>query len=225
MKKGHLALIFCMIAASLFLTMWIEQKKYEDVRKEKERMEESLRYAISISVQELTGVMLETEEVKRMVFRESFFRAWNVRLGVMGNEDEQERLNLHMPLLGYLSEEGASFLFLKEERTGGKTRLIREWSEKIPYYLTEDENENRRILTAFLEEQVSEYLTEHNRIAKQYGLEYEFYVPHFLNDPEKELGFPIVFAVFQGWPLEGSGRYLYENCIDANAYITQKDNP
>ena len=225
MRKVHFALIFCMIVVSLFLNVLTEQKKYEGVRMQKERMEESLRYAISICAQELAGVMQETADVKRMVFRESFFRAWHIRLGIMGNEEEQERLNLHMPILGYLSEDGAYFLLIKEERTGGKTRLIREWTEKIPYALTGDEKENRQILTAFWEETVSEYLTEHNRIAKQYGLEYEFYVPLFLNDPEQRLGFPIVFAVFQGWPLEGSGKYLYENCMDANAYIILKDNP
>ena len=35
--------------------------------------------------------------------------------------------------------------------------------------------------------------------------------------------YPMVFVVFQGWPLNATGDIIYENCLDAGGYLKEKE--
>lgn len=224
MKKGHFALMFLLVASLCFWNVFLEQQKYRNVKKEKERMEESLLYAVKTAAEDLTMVMEEEDAVKLFTFQKSFLKAWFVRLGISGVKEEQDKLKLHLPLLAFLTEEGGYFFYTEIKEKNGAWELEQKWSEKIPYEITGDTEQDKKVIKAYLEEQVSEIISNHNYIAEQYGIAYEFSVPYFLIREEATLSLPMMLVVFQGWPLNGSGTCLYENCIDAGAYIKELDN-
>lgn len=222
MEKGHLALFFLIVSGYCFIGIYAERERYLDITEEKQRIEESLLYAISASAWEMTEMMEESEQMKLYTLKESFFRAWYVRLGLSDNIQEQEKIRMYLPLMVWLEEDGGYFYYMEEINENGVRRLSEKWSACMPYTLSGDINEDKAFLTEYLEQKVSEMISEHNRIAKSMGMEYEFSVPHFLAKQET-LQFPIFIVVFQGWPLEGSGKVLYENCMDANAFIKRKE--
>ena len=199
------------------MDIFYEHQKYRKAEEVKKTMEESLLYAVKTAAWELTGVTEESEEVKLHTFQESFFRAWFVRLGHAAVTEEQEKLRLHLPLMAMLTEDGGYFFYSEIVQIGGSITLKQRWHEKKRYSLTGEEGVDRSFLKEFLEENVSEIITNHNQIAKQYGIKYEFSAPYFLISNE-EIAFPMVFVVFQGWPIL-VGETYYENCMDASAFI------
>ena len=75
------------------------------------------------------------------------------------------------------------------------------------------------MIADIIEPYASDIISNHNYIAMQYGINYSFYVPQFLQNTSEDLNFPMLFVVFQGWPLTASGNIVYENCIDTAVYI------
>lgn len=221
MGKGHIAILFLIIACYCYLGIEAERERYLQVAEEKRKIEESLLYAISATAWEMTGKLEEGIAEKLYVLEESFFRAWFVRLGISDNEEKKEQMKMYLPLIAWLEEDGSYFYFLEEKNEGGEQRIVPGWSAGAPYTLTGDNKTDKQFLTEYLENQVSGIISEHNHIAKNMGINYEFSVPYFLANQEN-IQFPMLLVVFQGWPLEGSGKILYENCIDANAVIYEK---
>lgn len=218
MKQGHMALFFFVLLCYCFFEVFSAQMQYRGVKDEKKRIEESLLYAVDAAAWKMTEVMEETTEVKLFMLEETFFSAWFTRIGISGNEEKQKESRMYIPLMVWLEEDGGYFYAVQEtknrEEEGGA------WSRKIPYALTDKDEENRKLVQAYLEKNVADMICEHNRIAKKYGMEYEFYIPYFLTDASQKLSFPILIVVFQGWPLGKDD--FYENCIDANVYIRKK---
>ena len=223
MKKGHFALFFLLITGICFLNIYIEQQIYLRTREEKERMEESLLYATQAAAYDLMGVMEEEDDVKLTIFQESFFRAWFVKLGIAGIKEEQDKMKMHLPLMAYLTEDGGYFFYTEKKVQDGYMVLNSKWSEKVSYTLIGSEEKKREILMVYLKKHVSRIISDHNYIAEQFGIQYEFSAPYFLIEEEKKLNFPMIFVVFQGWPLLAGSSYYYENCIDAGAYIKKLD--
>ena len=104
-----------------------------------------------------------------------------------------------------------------------ENKILHTWSEKVPFVFLEEstEEEKKAIIAEVIEEYASELISNHNYIAKQYGLTYSFYVPQFLQNTSEQWNFPMIVAVFQGWPLTASKEIVYENCIDAAVYIQE----
>ena len=129
MKQGHYALAFFLIFCCLSIQVYIEQEEYFVVVREKEKMEESLLVAAEMAAGYMTGVMQEDIETKLYMLKEVFLETWFIHLGIAGNQEEKERLQLHLPLVGWLEEEGAYFLTVKQVEEDYKL----EWSSCIPY--------------------------------------------------------------------------------------------
>jgi len=218
MKKGHIMLFIWMITLCCFLELVAERQTYLSVKKEKERTEESLVYAVNETVFALRKVMKEEEEVQRKIVEESFFRAFFIRMGIADREEEQKEMILHIPLIAFFTESGGYFWFTKNT----DLHMKQEWSELVPYPVADERLLTIEDLKAYLEENISELLSEHNYIAEQYGVKYKFSVPMFLMD-DRELPLPMVLVFFQGWPLKKNGETYYENCMDAGGYVRKKD--
>lgn len=219
-----MAIVFILFLVCNHMDVFVCQQEYRKIEAEKERIEESLLYAVNAAAIELTSVMEETDETKLYTYRESFFRALYVRMGIAGVEEEQEKMKLHFPLLAFLTEEGGYFFYTEKTFVNGSWSWEQKWSRKIPYLLTGEKEMDQKILKEYLEKHVGKIITDHNYIAEQYGIEYEFFVPHFMVDEKEELTLPMMIVVFQGWPLERNRAQFYENCIDAGAYIKRLDD-
>lgn len=226
MKQGHFAAFFLILYLGCSITLYINQKRYDEVLEEKERVEEGLKKAIEYTADQLLVVMNEPVENRLLVFQSAFFEAFYIYMGALEDTELQELLGMHLPMLVYVQEDGAFFYYAEEIQKNGVIELVYQWSAlqkfDFPEHCTDEEKKG--VMAKCLEERSSEIISVHNYIAAQYGLEYTFYVPDFLQDTSSELELPMLFAVFQGWPLTAAGDIVYENCMDASVYIQEVKN-
>lgn len=209
MKQGHFAILFCIPCILCFLSLMYEKVQYENTMMEKQRVEEALLCAAEWTAKEYASVINESEERKKQVVSSSFPEMLRISLGLLETEDSWKSVRLFLPLLMVAEEDGVWFCYLKEVEKDGIVELEQCWSEK-----TEFEE---------IEENVSWYITNHNYIAAQYGMEYTFFVPDFFKSGKEQMEFPVIIAVFQGWPLNASGNIVYENCMDVAVYLQKKE--
>lgn len=221
MKQGHLALMFLILYMGCFSTLIMEQHKYDRVLREKQRLEEALLDAIEIAGKEFVTVLTASEEEKKRVFSETFLEALQWYLGASEEMTQQNITRFCVPLLILAEEDGVSFCYLQEAWNGEQSEIYHVWSEKESYEFSYgiEEKQKKAAVADYLERKASEYITYHNRIASQYGISYHYFTPDFIQNTSTELHFPMLFIVFQGWPLSASNQVFYENCIDAGAFL------
>lgn len=216
MKPGHLTVMFLCVYLICFFGLSLEQKKYDSVKEEKRKVEKALLEAIQVAGEKVGAAINEPEETKKRIFEQSFLEALYIYLGLYATEENQEYIRMHIPMLVLLEEDGAFFYSLQEISNGTMVEFKHAWSEKKYYSSSE------KPVDALLEEKASEIITTHNYIASQYGMAYEFHVPDFVQEFSGKKEFPVLLAVFQGWPLNAAGNVVYENCIDTGAYLRRK---
>ncbi|MBO5354263.1 MAG: hypothetical protein J6A77_13300 [Lachnospiraceae bacterium] len=221
MKQGHFAVLFIIVYLSCFFTLYLEQRNYDMVLEEKCRIEKGMKQAIEYAANELIPAVHASKEEKCTIFQTAFFEAFYIYMGVMDDTEEQQRLKMHVPMLVLVQEDGAFFYYAVETLENGVKQLRYEWTELQSFVFPEDcsEEKKKSIIAETLEETASGIITSHNYIAAQYGISYNFYVPDFLQDTARSLDMPVLFAVFQGWPLTAAGNIVYENCVDTGVYV------
>jgi hypothetical protein len=82
------------------------------------------------------------------------------------------------------------------------------------------EEERRRVIISLLKERMTYFMNHHNRIAKFYGINYEFTLPQI----EKEEWYRSIDDVgmivfFQGYPYGGSERGYYNRVLIGGARV------
>lgn len=226
MKQGHLALVFLVIYISCFIFLKVTQVQYDQALQEKQRVEQALIEAVQNAGREYTAVLNASEEDKKEAFETAFMEAFYVSMGLFETEEKQEYLRMYLPMLVLAEEDGAFFWYMQERQNGDAVELCHLWSEKIVYGDSEyDDTEEvkKRMVAETLEKEASKIISSHNYIASQYGISYSFFVPTFLQDGATTINFPMLFVVFQGWPLSAAGDVIYENCIDVGLYLQTVD--
>lgn len=204
----------------------MEQKQYDKALEEKRRVEQSLLNSIKDTGIAYERVLNASEEKKKQTLQNFFFQSLYAAEGIFDNKEKQKMLQMYIPMLILAEEDGAYFFYLQEAEDRAVKELGHIWSDKVFYHDSNGRTESgkKSEVATLLEKVASEIITNHNYIASQYGIDYSFYVPEFLQNTASSLEFPMIFAVVQGWPLLASGKLTYNNCIDAGAYIqkTQK---
>lgn len=221
MKQGHFIALYIIVYLFCFLLLFMEQRTYDDVVKQKEKLENSLKTAIEETAWNLTSVIKEPIQEKKNIIEQQFFEYLYISLGFLQEVEKQQKLKMYCPMLLLVEEDGAFFYYVQELEKEGTKQLSHTWSEQIPFIFPEGstDSEKKAIISNVIEQYASRIISNHNYIASQYGLNYSFYVPNFLQNTSEDLNFPMLFVVFQGWPLTASGNIVYENCIDAAVYI------
>ena len=225
MKQGHFIALYSIFYLFCFLLVFKEQMKYDNVLEQKEKMETSLKLALEETAWELTSVVWEPIQEKKKIVEKEFFESLYIHLGLLQEVEEQEKLRMYCPMLLLVEEEGAFFYHIEEVEENGIKKLLHIWSEEIPFVFPKEstESEKKALISEIIEEYASVIISNHNYIASQYGFTYSFYVPKFLQNTSEELNFPMLFAVFQGWPLNASGEIVYENCVNTAGYIQKME--
>lgn len=221
MKQGHLTLIYITLFVSCFFFLMLEQRRYDNVQKEKQKIEQALLEAIEQAGRCYTAALFESDENKLKIWELAFWRAFYVSIGAFEDKAQQELLVAYLPLMIIAQENGAYFYHLEEKKINGTEQFLPVWSEKINYSYSQGCSvaEKKIAVAETLESEATKIITNHNYIAEQYGISYSFSVPKFLLDTSESLEFPMVFVAFQGWPLTAAEDIVYENCIDAGAYL------
>lgn len=214
-------MIFIIIYTICFLLLQLEQNQYDGVLKEKKKIEGALITAIQDAGNEYTAVMYEAEEKRKQTLEKVFLNSFYVAMGIFDDIEKQEMLRMYLPMLVLAEEDGVSFYYMEERKNNTMSGLWHTWSDKMPYGFQDESGISLKkyMVATTIEKAASDIISRHNYIASQYGLSYSFSVPVFLQNVEGELNFPMIFVVFQGWPLNASKDIVYENCIDAGAYL------
>lgn len=225
MKQGHFAILFCIIFAICFLFLWKERKYYEGILQEKQWIENGLLEAIESTAKEFSDVIYDSEEKKKKVVETVFLETLYVALGIFDEKAEQEKMQMYLPLIVLIEEDGALFYHMQEVCRNGTMELQHSWTEKMDLSFLKESTEEKKkqLLSELLEEKVAELFAKHNYIAKQYGIEYVFSAPDFIQNTAETLELPMLLVVFQGWPLTSTGDVVYENCIDASAFLQETE--
>ena len=221
MKHGHLILLFTILYCFCFLSLSVERVRYDKVWEEKEKIEDSLKKATEQAAYALIKVMNEPLEMKIRAVERSFFESLYIYMGMLGTSEDVDILRLYVPMMILIEEEGAVFYQVEEKVERGMRTLNYSWSGLHKYDFDIFAVETKHMVADYLEDIATKIITEHNQIAEQYGLQYRFHTPEFLQDISKEFHFPMLLVVFQGWPLDTAGDIVYENCIDAGVYIQE----
>ncbi len=217
MKQGQWFIMFLTVYTICFLALYVEQRKYDNVLSEKQRVENALLEAACTTARNYEKVINATEEIRKNTVSNVFLDTFYVSMGLFGSQEEQEFLRMYLPVVILVEEDGAFFYYMQETKKDQAVELRHVWSEKIQYG-TSGEYDRLELI----EKITSAIVSSHNYIAAQYGISYQFHAPAFAKDISGNKKTPMLFVVFQGWPLSASGDIFYENCIDAGVYIVEK---
>lgn len=223
MKQGHFIFIFIIITCGCFLSLYCEQKYYDFAMLEKRRMECALLEAIEDTGNESKAALFENEAKKKKIIEDAFSEAMYVFMGNLDTPEEKEFWRLYVPMLVWVEEDGAYFYCLQ---TNSKNKeLHHTWTEKIRFSFTAGCSDRKKIslMAEALEEKASEIISNHNVIAAQYGISYQYSLPLFFQDTSQSPEFPMLFVVFQGWPVNNSNMFFFNACIDAGLFLRQKE--
>ena len=218
MKQGHLGVLFLTVYVICFMALLMEQKQYDAVLKEKQKVEQALMEAAYATAESYEKVIKEKEEIRKNTVSEVFLESFYVAMNKFDTEEEKNYLGMFIPLVVLAEEDGAFFLYVQEIEKNGGIEFKHGWTEKVLYQNSEGYN-----MTEIIEKKASELVSGHNYIASQFGLSYQFHAPGFLQRTMEEVGVPMLFFVFQGWPLDASREVYYENCIDVGINIREKE--
>ncbi len=223
MKQGHLLLLFLIIYGSCFLLLYCEQKKYDAALDEKQKVEQALLEAIEHAGNQCKKVINDNDEKKKQVIADAFSEAFYVSMGMFQSEQPKEFWRIYIPMLVLVEEEGASFYYMQESK---EQILYHDWTEKLYFNFPENcsDAKKKSLMADVLEKEASKIISNHNFIAEQYGFSYRYSLPMFFQDTTQDLEFPMLFVVFQGWPLNVSDMIYYENCLDAGVFLRKKRN-
>lgn len=225
MKQGHFAILFLILYITCFLFLLIEQSRYDNVQKEKRKIEDALADAVECTGKVLIASVNASSETRKRIVENTFSEALYLSLGMLNTSVEKLLLELYLPMLVLVEEDGAFFYYLQEEQRDGVVELQRCWTEKIEFTCFEEctEEARRRIISATIEKTASEIISKHNYIAMQYGISYSFSTPDFFRNATSEMEYPVLLAVFQGWPLSPGEDIFYANCLDSGMFIQEKE--
>lgn len=217
MKQGHFFIVFFFISFSCFVSLYAAQKKYDTITEEKQWLENSLLQALEDTGNKSKIALKEEDEKKKQIIEAAFSDAFSSFVGKVVVSEEKEFWRIHIPMLILVEEDGAFFYHLKSD----EKQLRHIWTEKIYFNIPEgcDDAKKKALMAETLEQKASEIISNHNIIASQYKMNYRFYLPFFFQDTLRIPEFPMLFVVFQGWPLDTSGTSFYNACIDAGIFL------
>jgi len=222
MKQGHFFCVFIVIVFSCWLSLYVVQKQYDAVINEKHRLEHILLMAAEDAGNKYRVALREDMEKKKQIVEDAFTDAFHVFMGQFDMPAGEEFWRLYMPMLILVEEDGALFYHLQNDSTGELRHI---WTEKLDFIFPDDcdEPKKKALIADVLERQASEIITNHNIVASQYGIRYIFSLPNFFQDVSRMTEFPMLFVVFQGWPLNSFHTAFYNTCVDAGIFLRPRN--
>ena len=228
MKQEHFFVMFVLIACGCFLSLYCEQKYYDSVMKEKQKIECALLETVEDTGIRCVKALEENEDRKKQIISETFSEAITIFMGYFDTPEEKDFWRLYVPMLVWVEEDGAFFYYLQLKNEKGEKELNHVWTDKIFFSFPEgcSDMKKKALMADVLEQKASGIITNHNVIAAQYGLSYHYFLPVFFQDTSRLPEFPMLFIVFQGWPINHSRMLYYDACLDAGMFLRQKqDSP
>jgi len=225
MKQGHLLLIFIIISCGCFLSLYCEQKYYDSTMQEKQRIERALLEAVEDTGNKSKAALFEDEKRKKKIIEDAFSEAMYVFMGYLDTPEEKEFWRLYVPMLIWVEEDGAYFYCLQTNSKNKEKELYHSWTKKLFFSFPDrcSVGKKKSLMAEALETKASKIISNHNVIAAQYGISYQYSLPLFFQDTSQPPEFPMLFVVFQGWPINNTNMFFFDACIDAGVFLRQKE--
>lgn len=225
MRQGHLFMVFLFIVCGCFASLYCKQKYYDSIIQEKQAIESALLEAVEYTGNMSRIVLREGEEQKKQLIADSFSEAIYISMGYLETPVPKEFWRLYVPMLVLVEEDGAYFYHVQTGQAEGEKELYHVWTDKFLFSFPEGCNDIKKksLMANVLEQKASEIITEHNSIALQHGISYQYYLPGFFQNTLQLPEFPMLFVVFQGWPLNCFSVF-YDACFEVGVFMHYKGN-
>lgn len=141
MKLYHFAILFLLIAFTLFVTADIKANQLSVISEDIEKLDEAFQKATDDGVKDLVEVSgMDHLIINKEKSVNDFLTSMYAALGITDNRDKQELLKRYIPVIGVTCEDGY-YMYYTDEYVGsdGYYTITKRWSEKQPYYY-EDED-------------------------------------------------------------------------------------
>jgi hypothetical protein len=141
MKLHQFALVFVIITIAVIIITDVKTNNLKAVVENRNRIDRYLDTAIDDGITRLAEV---DENNKIIVNKEaavnSFFISFHTCFGILSDKEQQEKLNLYIPVVAITMEDGY-YVFYSDEYTGidGYRTSCKRWSEKFPYSYEDDD--------------------------------------------------------------------------------------
>lgn len=134
MKLTNLAVIFSLIAISLFVIIDIRVNTLSAMTTKKIEYNQALDNAIDDGLIDLVKKDSDNNfTLQKEKAVEIFYNSLYANFGAMGDSNLQEKLKEHIPIILVTDTDGYYIYYTDTYEQDGETLLCRRWSEKLPY--------------------------------------------------------------------------------------------
>jgi len=141
MKLYHYAILFAIIALTLFVIADVKTDNFGAISDEKKILDQSFHRAVDDAVLHLVeSDGIEGLKVNKERSVEDFFLSLYAAMGITNNPEKQELIKNYIPVITITSEDGY-YMYYSDEYKGSDnyTYYSKRWSEKLPYYYEDDD--------------------------------------------------------------------------------------
>lgn len=134
MKQGCYVILFSILLGCCLFTVWFEQHRYDDMAKEWGRVEAAVQQAIEYAAECAAKEYSVSEDTINVFVQQAFFDSLYATLGCLGDLERMQQVELCVPVVAVLLNEGIYFNYLEEGAAkGGELSLKRVCSKQYPY--------------------------------------------------------------------------------------------
>lgn len=245
MKFYHFSLLFCILFLVFITVGDINFASQSKEKGEEQFLDQALSSSIDAAVNQLVSDEYHTIIHTAPTAIQTFFRTAYVWMNIEFDTLKQQQFNLYVPCIVIVDydgiylyywtnsedglqmiqsnkieyifeEEGISYTFTLS-KTYKKTDLKKKLTQTIQMNSKELELLQAECITSTIENAVERTMKEHNRIANQFGITYQFSFPVWKDSVfQNVIHTPTILLFFQGYPVcQGKETYEKYACCGA----------
>lgn len=139
MKITNLSLLFVIIMCSIVLTLDIKMNNVQAITSKQIAYKQALDSAVDDAVLSLVEVDSTRELfINKESCLEKFYQSLYANFGILNDKVMQEKMKAYIPVMLVTGEDGYYLYYSLARKVNGTTEIVRQWSEKRPYVLIED---------------------------------------------------------------------------------------
>lgn len=139
MRRGHLIVIFSIFLFLMLLNIMTNQSFYDVATEQKRFIDDALLFSADAAAEQVALDYGNENTYDYLVSAEdAFFRALKTSLGTKIEYDDDDILNIYVPLLVLVDTDGFYLNYLMEGTVDGAKSLERGWTECQPYVYSDE---------------------------------------------------------------------------------------
>ena len=141
MKLSQYSLLFAIIFIILITITNVRTNNYKAIIEDRQRIDKNIETAIDDGIDSLIEVDSNNNlQINKDAAVDSLFMSLYSTFDVLSDKSAQAKLDLYIPVVAVTSENGFHILYSDiYTAEDGKTYTTKRWSEKMPYYMEDDD--------------------------------------------------------------------------------------